>query len=246
MTVKCSSPFVNGYQFYLKRPVSIFIQTGIIKLDNILGGGLFAGNIYELCGPSACGKTQLCYSILLNLIITTKKDIVYIDTKNKFSVNRIKQMLKNKCKTNNEINAILSKIHVYSILDIYKLITCLHGLKEKLEPIIFIDSLPALYLSFIGFDKNDGLCYINHICSVLKYLCNKNATIMVTNLAVKTSDSTNYFKPAIGKYWFHIPNTRLMITTIINQQQMCINITKSAYAPLNEKCILNIDNFGVS
>lgn len=247
MTVKCSSPFMNGCQFYLNRTVSTFIQTGIIKLDNILDGGLFAGNIYELCGPSACGKTQLCYSILLNLLITTKKDIVYIDTKNKFSVNRIKQMLKNKCKTNNEINDILNKIHVYSILDIYKLITCLHGLKEKLEPIIFIDSLPALYLSFIGFDNNDGLCYINHICSVLKYLCNKNATIMVTNLAVKNCDSTNDFKPAIGKYWFHIPNTRLMITTIINQkQQMCINITKSAYTPLNEKCILNIDNFGVS
>lgn len=45
---------------------------------------------------------------------------------------------------------------MYSILDIYNLITCLHSLKEKLEPIIFIDSLPTLYLSFIGFDKNDG------------------------------------------------------------------------------------------
>jgi len=70
---------------------------------------------------------------------------------------------------------------------------------------------------------------------------------MVTNLAVKNCDSTNDLKPAIGKYWFHIPNTRLMITTIINQrQQMCVNITKSAYTSLNEKCILNIDNFGVS
>lgn len=55
-----------------------------------------------------------------------------------------------------QIDDILNKIHVYSILDIYNLITCLHGLKEKLEPVIFIDSLPALYLSFIGFDKNDG------------------------------------------------------------------------------------------
>ncbi|XP_025194832.1 DNA repair protein RAD51 homolog 4 [Melanaphis sacchari] len=249
MTVKCSSPLVNGYELYLNRTVSSFIQTGIIKLDNILDGGLFAGNIYELCGPSACGKTQICFSILLNLIISTKKDIVYIDTKNKFSVNRIKQMLKNKCKTNNEIKDILNKIHVYSILNIYNLITCLHCLKEKSEPIIIIDSLPALYLSFIGFDKNDGLSYINHICSVLKYLCNKNATIMVTNLAVKNCDFTNNFKPAIGKYWFHIPNTRLMITPIINQQhqqQICINITKSVYIPLNEKLILNIDDFGVS
>ncbi|XP_026804396.1 DNA repair protein RAD51 homolog 4 [Rhopalosiphum maidis] len=249
MTVKCSSPFTNVYELYLNRTVSSFVRTKITKLDNILQGGLFAGNLYELCGPSACGKTQLCLSILINLIITTKKNIVYIDTKNKFSVNRIKLMLKNRCKTNNEISDILNKIQVYSVLNIYNLITCLHGLKEKLEPIIIIDSLPVLYLSFIGFDKNEGLCYINHICSILKYLCNKNATIMVTNLAVKNCDLSNNFKPAIGKYWFHIPNTRLMITTIINQQQqqqMCINITKSVYIPLNEKCILNIDNFGVS
>ncbi|XP_060850454.1 DNA repair protein RAD51 homolog 4 [Rhopalosiphum padi] len=250
MTVKCSSPFTNVYELYLNRTVSSFVQTKITKLDNILHGGLFAGNLYELCGPSACGKTQLCLSILINLIISTKKNIVYIDTKNKFSVKRIKLMLKNRCKTNNEISEILNKIQVYSVLNIYNLITCLHGLKEKFEPIIIIDSLPALYLSFIGFDKNEGLCYINHIYSILKYLCNKNATIMVTNLAVKNCDLSNDFKPAIGKYWFHIPNTRLMITTIINpqqqQQQMYINITKSVYIPLNEKCILNIDNFGVS
>lgn len=243
MTVKCSSPFINGYKLSLKKTLT-FIQTGILKLDNLLDGGLLVGNIYELCGPSACGKTQLCYSILLNLIITTKKDIVYIDSRNKFSVNRIKQILKNKNMTNNKINDILKKIHVYTVLDIYNLITCLHGMKKKLEPIIIIDSLPALYLSFIGFYKNDGLCYINHICSVLKYLCNKNATILVTNLAIKNCDFTNDVKPAIGKYWFHIPNTRLMIT--INQQQMCLSIAKSVYIPLNEKCILNIDDYGVS
>lgn len=70
---------------------------------------------------------------------------------------------------------------------------------------------------------------------------------MVTNLAVKNCDFTNDFKPAIGKYWFHIPNTRLMITTILSQQQqqMCINIAKSVYIPINEKCILSIDNCGV-
>lgn len=154
---------------------------------------------------------------------------------------------------------------MYSVIDIYNLITCLHGLKQKLDPIIIIDSLPALYLSFIGIYKNDGklkifklipisylffiflgLCYINHISSVLKYLCNKNATILITNLAVKNCDFINNFKPAIGKYWFHIPNTRLMITSIINQQQMCINISKSAYIPLDYKCILSINDHGVS
>lgn len=75
----------------------------MFRLDNLLDGGLFVGNIYEFCGPSASGKTQLCISILLNIIITTKKEIVYIDTKNKFSVYRIKEILKNKNMTNNEV-----------------------------------------------------------------------------------------------------------------------------------------------
>lgn len=101
---------------------------------------------------------------------------------------------------------------------------------------------------------------MNHICSILNYLCKKKATIILTNLAVKNCDFTSKinedmydqhaehlnFKPAIGKYWFHIPNTRLMIANDINGQQLSINITKSVYLPLDEKkCILNIDDCGV-
>lgn len=55
-----------------------------------------------------------------------------------------------------QINSILNKIYVYSIFDIYSLITCLHSLKEKSRLVIFIDSLPALYLSFVYFNNNDG------------------------------------------------------------------------------------------
>lgn len=74
----------------------------MFRLDNLLGGGLFSSNIYEFCGPSSCGKTQLNYSILLNIIMNTKKEIIYIDTKKKFSVNRIKQILKNKYHMTNQ------------------------------------------------------------------------------------------------------------------------------------------------
>lgn len=55
-----------------------------------------------------------------------------------------------------QINFILKKIHVYSVFDIYSLITCLHSLKEKPKPVVLIDSLPALYLSFVCFNNNDG------------------------------------------------------------------------------------------
>lgn len=45
---------------------------------------------------------------------------------------------------------------MYSVLDIYSLMTCLHSLKEKMESFIIIDSLSALFLSFVGFHKNNG------------------------------------------------------------------------------------------
>lgn len=98
---------------------------------------------------------------------------------------------------------------------------------------------------------------MNHICSVLKYLCRQNATIVVTNLAIKHCNFTINehvfnqdteqinFKPAIGKYWIHIPHTRLMITTEINKQTMYISNAKSVHIPINKKCILNIDDSGV-
>lgn len=70
----------------------------LFRLDRLLGGGFAASSIYELCGLSASGKTQLGFCFLLHVIIKTKKDITYIDTKNKFSVIRIKQILKNKYK----------------------------------------------------------------------------------------------------------------------------------------------------
>lgn len=114
------------------------------------------------------------------------------------------------------------------------------------------------YINYL-FIFCSGLCYMNHICSILKFLCKKNAIILIINLAVKNCNFINKtneevpnqnlgqldFKPAIGKYWIHIPNTRLMLTTMINKHQISVHITKSVYIPLNEKCILNIDDSGV-
>lgn len=101
---------------------------------------------------------------------------------------------------------------------------------------------------------------MNHICSILKYICKRNATILVINLAIKHSDFTNQinedmyyqqigqidFKPAIGKYWFHVPNTRLMFKPLFNaQEQIFVDNIKSVYIPINKKCILTINDNGV-
>ncbi|XP_050428382.1 DNA repair protein RAD51 homolog 4-like [Adelges cooleyi] len=250
------SDFINAFILYSNSSTNC-IQTGIVNLDELLNGGLRYGNIYEFCGPSACGKTQLCYSIISNISITSR-NIIFIDTKCEFSIKRIKEIIYHTYHVSkNQMKVALDKIHVYSILEIYSLISCLHSLKEKSELIIIIDSIPVLYLPFVGSSKNEGLCFMNHIHSILKRLCKNKSIVLLTNLAVKNCDFSNEdvtslstkqteYKPAIGKYWLHVPSTRLMLTSKQSQQYVInVTISKSVNLPINKNCILTLNNKGV-
>lgn len=57
-------------------------------------GGLCSGYLYELCGSSASGKTQLCLTMVAN-ITATQSDIIgwYFDTKKDFFRVRFEEIL---------------------------------------------------------------------------------------------------------------------------------------------------------
>lgn len=65
----------------------------MISLDNLLKGGLYYGQIYEICGVSSSGKTQLCFAIATNIALKTNNIVRYIDTKRDFCGSRIEQIL---------------------------------------------------------------------------------------------------------------------------------------------------------
>lgn len=55
------------------------MQTGIKKLDDILGGGIKSGIITDVFGASSTGKTQLTLQIMANALQDGKR-IFYQDT----------------------------------------------------------------------------------------------------------------------------------------------------------------------
>lgn len=65
----------------------------MISLDNLLKGGLYPGQIYEVCGVSSSGKTQLCLTIASNIALDPNNIVRYIDTKRDFSSSRIEEIL---------------------------------------------------------------------------------------------------------------------------------------------------------
>ncbi|EFA10219.1 DNA repair protein RAD51 homolog 4 [Tribolium castaneum] len=239
---KFSATPVNGFDFYknvLKN--TAIIPTGIKGVDQLLNGGLFTGNIYELCGPPASGKTHFVLTLIKNVILNMDQNVHIFDTKNDFSAVKMKQMLKN-CDEDRRTKS-LGKIIVNRCYTRYDLINSLYEIKNDLENnmklrLIIVDSLPGVILN-----SNDHLTnnlYLNHIANIMRYIATEHhVAFLVTNLITTWTDGG--FKTqqetsetiTCGKYWSSVPNTRLRIEKMENSGGCKLSVLRSD--TLNQK-----------
>ncbi len=75
------------------------LTTGCKALDKILGGGLEPQVITEFVGPYGSGKTQICHQLAVTAQLPRSKgglegNVIYIDTENMFSWERIEAIAK--------------------------------------------------------------------------------------------------------------------------------------------------------
>ena len=68
------------------------ISTGLLGLDDLLGGGIRPGTIIDIFGPSGSGKTQLAMQISLNSL--QDGTVLYQDATGGFRPERILQQIK--------------------------------------------------------------------------------------------------------------------------------------------------------
>lgn len=66
------------------------ISTGFNEMDTMLEGGYETGIVTTIYGPAASGKTNLCILAAANAARTKK--VIYIDTENNFSIERLRQV----------------------------------------------------------------------------------------------------------------------------------------------------------
>ena len=69
------------------------LETGCRGLDDLLGGGLRAGQVHELVGASPAGKTQVCLAAAASCAAAGLA-AVYVSLQNAFSVARVAQLLR--------------------------------------------------------------------------------------------------------------------------------------------------------
>src|SRR5574340_754423 len=68
------------------------ISTGLLGLDDLLGGGIKPGTIIDIFGPGGSGKTQLAMQISLNSL--QDGIVLYQDTTGGFRPERMLQLIK--------------------------------------------------------------------------------------------------------------------------------------------------------
>ncbi|KAJ1528870.1 hypothetical protein ONE63_007241 [Megalurothrips usitatus] len=245
-----------------------YIPTGIQKLDELLGGGFLTGNVFEICGLSGSGKTQLCLTVAANVALQMKKVVHLIDTKLDVSGKRIHSIIEGRESDEEVIGNTMEKILVTRVNNFYELYSFLYHLKNQLvrEPgsvrLIVIESLPAVFLQYMGNYKMDSLGLLNNLASLVKYIAHEHyVSILIINLAsiwveeesAPLNDDSQMEPPVphvdvkalLGKYWAHVPNTRLYIEQNGVPNGRKVTVMKSTHLALGSSCIVSITSDGV-
>ncbi|CAH1101658.1 unnamed protein product [Psylliodes chrysocephalus] len=244
----------NAYNYYksISNEFAI-VPTGISRLDNLLEGGLFTGNIYEICGLPASGKTYFCLTLLNNLALKHITEIMYIDTKNDFSALKLKQMMMYHLEKDDMIaamnriivNKVNSKQHFLSVLLEIK-----HALQNgQIIKFVIIDSLPPLIWNSVNHTENNS--FLTYSANILHYLAKEyNAIIIVTNLITLWNEgdfkNRNIMKEKIscGSFWYTVPNVRIVLKKDKNLCKMTLTKSIRFVPPINS-CDVTFNNNGL-
>ncbi|XP_020284192.1 DNA repair protein RAD51 homolog 4 [Pseudomyrmex gracilis] len=236
------------------------VPTSVICLDELLKGGLYSGQLYELCGPSSSGKTQLCLTIAANATARLNTVAWYFDTKKDFSKLRYEEILKTRNLSQKVAEDALQRMKVCYVYSPDELIQALRqlvtlckmeknnkSLKERKLFLVIIDSLPAIIFKVSQHDK-ETIYELDELAEICRFLTREcHAVVITVNLVTwwNSQDQAGLIKPALGKYWMNVPVMRLLLTRQ-NGETRRISVWRDSKLEENLSCIVTVNNTGMT
>lgn len=154
-------------------------STGSKILDVLLEGGLESDVLTTVYGPAGSGKTNICMLTAIDVAKRGKK-VVYIDSENGFSVERMKQL-------DSDYNETLKNfmfLRPSTFRELRKTVEQLGRVVSGQTGLIVIDSMAMLYRLELGkvMDVAGINCEMSHQLSLLTELARvKQIPILLTN-----------------------------------------------------------------
>uniref|UniRef100_A0A8C5HP18 DNA repair protein RAD51 homolog 4 n=1 Tax=Gouania willdenowi TaxID=441366 RepID=A0A8C5HP18_GOUWI len=212
---------VSGADLYEELLSSTAIlSTGNTSLDKLLDSGLYTGEVTELCGGPASGKSQVCFSVAVNISWRLKQSVVYVDTSGGMTAARLLQMLQVETDNTEEQMEALQRITVFRLFDVYALLHCLYELRgASLQQAavgggsvkaVIVDSVSAVLSPLLGGKQSEGMSLMIQVAFALKTMAKDfNIAVLVTNHVTRGRDGE--VQPGLGVSWSHIPRTRILL-----------------------------------
>ncbi|XP_077963081.1 DNA repair protein RAD51 homolog 4 isoform X2 [Gasterosteus aculeatus] len=214
---------VSGADLYEELLSSTaIVSTGNPGLDKLLDSGLYTGEITELCGGPASGKSQVCFGVAVHVSCRLKQGVVFIDTTGGLSAGRLLQMLRAETSGVEEQMEALQRVRVFRLFSVFCLLDCLcelrgGGLQQAAAAAgggsvkaLIVDSVSAVIAPLLGGKQNEGMSLMMQVAGVLKTMAKDfNVAALVTNHV--TRGLGGELQPGLGASWGPVPRTRVLL-----------------------------------
>lgn len=223
------------------------ISTLIPELDDILGGGIRCGQLTEISGEAASGKSNMCAQI--GVLVMLSKDnngscsnVLLIHTegegKLKLAIKRFQTLAES---VNDGKESIEEKLHVMNCNtenNGFELEEIINRLPEVLnqKPNVKLVIIDSMTCAFISIDSEiDYKFYgkrsikLTRIAKKLSKLAwDRRIAVIITN-HVTYNPRLGENRPALGKMWSHMCQTKIYLERKnIARGERCVHVTKGA------------------
>lgn len=225
---------------------SLGLSVGLTALDELLGGGgLRAGEVTEVVGGAAAGKTALCLQACASALADPTATVAFVDSANAFTPTRLLPLLPH-ADVMTAMSA-LARLRCWRVHDGQSLLALLHQLLDELASphqegdyarnlrLVVVDCVASLLAPLLS-SASLGHSLVSGISRALRLLATRhNLVVLVTNYVVGgDEESRGVVKPALGESWGMTSATRLYVHRQASSMQSGADGTISAlyYAAL--------------
>lgn len=214
-----------------------FIPTNLQAVDDLLKGGLYIGEVTELVGASASGKTQVCLAMAATFAATLGATVMYLDASNSFSPGRLQRMCYEYTDDEKQAALVMDNVRCISVKDMdcacQALSAVALGLAKQASPfyrslrLLIFDSIPGAAQPVLGDRHSRGHAMLSQLGLMLRQLAQDfQMAVLTTNYLVSSFPSSSSssssssassslsLKPALGLTWAGVADNRIHMRSI--------------------------------
>jgi len=220
-----AAPVVGGSSLFdVVVATTSSISVGCRGLDALLEGGILTGEITELVVDRSGPSDAVLMNTVASVVTAMNKNVVFIDTSNRFNVSVLAAMLASQPDV--DLESALQRVRVVKCFDVLELLRELSTLCQAPGPfyssvkLIVIDGIADCILPSVSrLHNNAGCGYVAQLVRLLRQLTTDSCYAVLLcasdGCGAVTSNKTAIPRlTSVGRLWCSMPDTRLNVVDI--------------------------------